>query len=125
MIRFKHKGDFSRLDKYLENVKNAVKLGKLDQYGRQGVEALESATPKDTGFTSKSWSYMVNNTKNSMVLEFHNTHINLGVPIAIILHYGHGTRQGGYVPGFYYITPAISPIFDRLTEDTWKEVTSL
>lgn len=125
MIRFRHKGDFSKLTRYFERVREAIKLGDLDRYGRAGVEALRAATPVDTGTTADSWYYEITNTKGRVTLSFHNSNIQNGVPIAIILQYGHGTRNGGWVEGRDYINPAIQPVFDKITENAWKEVKSL
>lgn len=125
MITFRQKGDFSKLTRYLERVKEVVKLGDLDKYGRAGVAALASATPVDTGLTASSWYYEISNKNGSAMISFHNSNIQNGVPIAIILQYGHGTRNGGWVEGRNYINPAIRPIFDRIADDAWKEVTKL
>lgn len=125
MIKFRQKGDFSKLTHYLEKVKEIVKLGDLDKYGREGVAALASATPVDTGLTASSWRYEIQHGNDSVSIAFYNDNIQNGVPIAIILQYGHGTRNGGYVQGVDYINPAIKPIFDKITEDAWKEVTRL
>ena len=123
MISFKQKGDFSRLTRYLERVKQAIKLGLLDKYGRAGVQALSSATPKDTGLTANSWSYSITNATGSATISFHNSNIQNGLPIAIILQYGHGTGTGGWVQGRDYINPAIQPIFDQIVSEAWREVT--
>ena len=125
MISFRQKGDFSKLTRYLERAKNAVRMGNLDKYGRQGVAALASATPVDTGATANSWYYAVTNQNGSAAITFYNSNIQNGVPIAIILQYGHGTGTGGYVQGRDYINPAIQPIFDKLANDAWREVTKL
>lgn len=125
MITFRQKGDFSKFNRYLERLKEAVKLGDLNKYGRQGVQALSSATPIESGETANSWYYKINRTKESVAITFHNSNIQNGVSIAIILQYGHGTGTGGYVEGRDYINPAIQPIFDRIAEDAWKEVTNL
>lgn len=125
MISFRQKGDFSKLSRYLEKAKNAVHLGNLDKYGREGVAALASATPRDTGKTANSWSYEIKNTKESVSITFNNSNIQNGVPIAIIIQYGHGTNNGGFVQGRDYINPAIRPLFDRIANDVWKEVTKV
>lgn len=125
MIIFRQKGNFSKLNSYLERLKEVVKLGDLNKYGRQGVQALSSATPIESGETANSWYYEINRTKESVSISFHNSNINNGVAIAIILQYGHGTGTGGWVEGRDYINPAIQPIFDKIAEDAWKEVTSL
>ena len=125
MITFRHKGDFSKLNRYFERVKEAAKIGVLDKYGRAGVAALASATPVKSGKTANSWTYEIERQNGSASIVFHNTNINQGVPIAIILQYGHGTGTGGWVQGRDYINPAIQPIFDKLADDAWKEVTKL
>lgn len=125
MITFRQKGDFSKLNKYLERIKEVVKIGDLDRFGREGVQALSSATPRDTGLTASAWDYSIERSSNRVSISFNNTNIQNGVPIAIILQYGHGTRNGGYVQGRDYINPAIQPIFDKMAEDAWKEVTKL
>lgn len=125
MITFRQKGDFSKLNKYLERIKEVVKIGDLDRFGREGVQALSSATPRDTGLTASAWDYSIERSSNRVSISFNNTNIQNGVPIAIILQYGHGTRNGGYVQGRDYINPAIQPIFDKIAEDAWKEVTKL
>lgn len=125
MISFRQKGDFSKLTRFLEKAKEAVKLGDLDRYGQEGVAALASATPVDSGLTANSWYYEITHEKGSATISFYNSNINKGVPIAIILQYGHGTRNGGWVEGRDYINPAIQPVFDKIAENAWKEVTKL
>lgn len=125
MITFRHKGDFSKFTNFLERAKEAVHLGDLDKYGREGVKALASATPVDTGKTANSWYYKIDRSSNRIALRFNNSNIQNGVPIAIILQYGHGTGTGGWVEGRDYINPSIQPIFDRLVDDAWREVTKL
>ena len=125
MISFRQQGDFSNLTRYLERAKNVIKIGDLDRYGREGVAALASATPVDSGLTANSWYYEIEHTKGSATISFHNSNIQNGVPIAIILQYGHGTRNGGWVQGRDYINPAIQPIFDKIADNAWKEVTRL
>ena len=123
MISFRQKGDFSKLSRYLERVKNVVHLGDLDKYGREGVAALASATPVDSGLTASSWYYEITRTNGSVSINFNNSNIQNGVPIAIILQLGHGTGTGGWVEGRDYINPSIRPIFDRIANDAWREVT--
>ena len=125
MVTFRHKGDFSKLTRFLERAKEAVHLGDLDKYGRAGVAALASATPVDSGETASSWYYEITNKNGSAVISFRNSNVQNGVPIAIILQYGHGTGTGGWVQGRDYINPAIQPIFDQIANNAWKEVTKL
>ena len=125
MISFRQKGDFSKATNFFEKLKEEVYLGDLDKYGREGVAALASATPVDSGQTASSWYYEINNRKGSATISFYNSNVQKGIPIAIVLQYGHGTRNGGWVQGRDYINPAIRPIFDKIVSDSWKEVTRL
>lgn len=122
MISLRQKGDFSKLTSYLEKVKGTFNLSILDKYGRAGVAALSSATPVDTGLTASSWYYKIENNNGTAKLSFHNSNIQNGVPIAVILQYGHATGNGGWVEGRDYINPAIQPIFDQIARDVWREV---
>lgn len=124
MISFSQKGNFSKLTRYLERAREAVKLGNLDKYGRQGVEALSAATPRNTGETSESWYYKIENKDGIVKLIFCNRNIQNGVPIAVILQYGHATGNGGWVEGRDYINPAVRPIFDDIANKAWKEVSN-
>lgn len=119
------KGDFSKATSYLQKVLQKARLSKLDKYGAEGVAALSSATPVRTGKTAGSWYYKTSISSTSASIEFFNSNQNKGVPIALILQYGHGTGTGGYVQGRDYINPAIQPVFDRILEDVWREVTSI
>ena len=125
MITFRQKGDFSKLTRFLEKAKEAVRLGDLDKYGREGVAALASATPVDTGLTANSWYYKIEHKDGTATISFFNSNVQNGVPIAIILQYGHGTGTGGWVQGRDYINPAIQPIFDKIVTEAWREVTEL
>lgn len=122
MISFRHKGNFSKTEKYLRNMKAKKLFNTLNKYGQEGVAVLMSATPIDTGKTAMSWRYEIVQENGSIRLIFCNDNIQNGVPIAIILQYGHGTRNGGWVEGRDYINPAIQPIFDKIAESCWREV---
>ena len=125
VIKFRHKGDFSKTNRFLERAKEAVRLGDLDKYGREGVAALASATPVESGLTASSWYYKIERKDGIIRISFHNSNIQNGVPIAVILQYGHGTGTGGWVEGRDYINPAIQPLFDKIVKDAWREVTKL
>ena len=125
MISFRQKGDFSKVTRYLVNVKKAVRRANLDNYGRRGVAALKSATPVDSGLTAESWYYEIIRKNGSVTITFNNSNIQNGVPIAIVLQYGHGTGTGGWVEGRDYINPSIQPVFDSIAEEAWREVTRL
>ena len=122
MITINHYGDFKKLTNFLEKMKRMFDVSMLDKYGREGVAALSAATPVDSGKTASSWTYEIKDIKDGVALTFNNTNIQNGVPIAIILQYGHGTRNGGWVEGRDYINTAIQPVFDKLANEAWKEV---
>ena len=124
MITFEAKGGWDRTESFL---KRAIRLNiaqRLQAAAAEGVAALAAATPKESGLTANSWTAEVTIGANGFTIEWQNTHVVSGVPIAIILQYGHGTGTGGYVQGRDYINPAMRPIFDQIADDVWNEVTS-
>lgn len=125
MLKLRCKGDFSKTTNFLENAKRKIRLEILDKYAREGVAALASATPVDSGLTANSWYYKIVTNDDSSTVTFYNSNIQNGIPIAIILQYGHGTGNGGWVEGRDYINPAIQPVFDKLVSKAWGEVTKL
>lgn len=125
MITITSKGDYSKLTRHLNRLKEIALMDVLNKYGKEGVAALSAATPVETGRTANSWTYEVECGKSASSITFNNTNINKGVSIAIILQYGHGTRNGGYVQGRDYINPAIQPIFDKMVDAVWREVTKV
>lgn len=122
MVVIKQKGNFEKTSKFFERAKKRTYLKILERYAQEGVQALSSATPVNTGLTAQSWGYEIASTKNGYVISWTNSNVVDGVPIAIILQYGHGTGTGGYVEGLDYINPALKPIFDKMANDAWKEV---
>ena len=122
IIVFKQKGDWKKTRTFLKRCREMDLDKVLAQYGQEGVDALAAATPKRTGKTAESWSYAVTKGKDRIVITWSNSNIVDGVPIAVILQYGHGTRNGGYVEGTDYINPAMKPIFDRIAARAWGEV---
>ena len=124
MITIEQEGDFSKLDSYFEQLKGAFNNSSLDKYGRAGVAALALATPYDTGKTAQSWSYEVQRGKNTLSLIFKNSNLTEnGTPVAILIQYGHATRDGGFVEGIDYINPALRPLMQQIADDLWEEVT--
>jgi len=123
MIKFKQKGDFKKATTFFTNSikKNYSEI--LEKYGKLGVEALKKATPVDTGKTSESWYYKVESYASGLRIVWSNSNVNKGVPIAVVIQYGHGTGTGGWVEGRDYINPALQPIFETLAEELWKETT--
>ena len=125
MIAIKAKGDFSKAEGFLKNMRSSMRNRRLEKYGQMGVDALAAATPKRTGLTAASWTYRIEQTADSASIIWTNTNRNKGEMIAILLQYGHGTGTGGYVEGVDYINPALQPVFDKIANDAWEEVTRL
>lgn len=124
MISFTQKGDFNKLTKFLKNSSKNLNISGLDKFGKEGVAALASVTPVDTGETASCWYYKIQKTKTSISINFCNSNISEDVPIAIILQYGHVTNNKGWVEGYDYINPSIKPIFEKITKQAWKEVSN-
>lgn len=125
MITITQKGSFNNTERYLSRLKQAQRFSILSKYGSLGVAALSNATPVDTGETSESWTYSIVERPGYYSIRWHNSHTHHGVPIAVLLQYGHGTGTGGYVQGRDYIMPAIRPIFDQMANEAWREVTKV
>ena len=125
IVSFRKSGDFKNTEKFMMGVSKRLYLRHLEKYAIKGLNALQSATPVDTGLTRDSWGYEITFSDRSVNITWTNSNVVDGVPIAIILQYGHATGTGGYVQGRDYINPAIQPIFDEMAEDIWKEVKSL
>lgn len=123
MISFNQQGDLSKTISFLNGLKNNNISSVLNKYGEQGVNALAKATPTDTGETANSWNYRIESKKGKASIIWYNTNIVNGAPIAVLIQYGHGTQNGGYIKGRDYINPAMRPVFDRIANDVWKEVT--
>ena len=124
-ISFRHKGNFAKTEKLLKKSFGKDYRKVLDRYAQEGVSHLAAATPIESGETAASWDYEIIQNESSLSIVWKNYHFNKGVSIAIILQYGHATRNGGYVQGRDYINPALRPIFDKMAEAAWKEVTSI
>ena len=123
MIKFKQKGDFSKITKYFKKLRFFTRNIDFDKYGREGVTALKAATPVESGETRDSWYYEIIKEDGNVKISFNNKNIQNGVPIAIILQYGHASRNGRWVEGRDYINPTTQPIFDSIATKAWKEVT--
>lgn len=124
MFSIRHKGSFKNTTKFLQAMKNQKMFNTLDRLGRVGQDALSSSTPVDSGLTSQSWYYDVEIGKSQVTVTWYNSHVVDGIPVIILLQYGHGTGTGGYVQGRDYINPAIVPVFDQIADSVWKAVTS-
>ena len=123
MLTIKQSGDFKHMETFLKRVSNSDHFKILDHYGQEGVNALADMTPKDSGETSNSWMYDIKIRKNYVKITWSNSKLtDKGIPVAILLQYGHGTNGGGFVYGRDYINPAIRPVFDRIAQEIWKEV---
>lgn len=123
LVTFKNRGDFSKTDKFFNRLLKRDYLNVLEKYGQQGVAALSASTPVKTGKTASSWEYIITHSPTESKIEWVNTNVVAGTNVAILLQYGHGTKNGGYVVGRDFINPALKPIFDKMADEAWKEVT--
>lgn len=124
VIKFTTKGSFKNTYRFLGKISILNLYNKLKKYGEAGVVALAKATPVDTGTTAMSWEYKIETFNGRVVISWWNKNVVDGVPIALVIQYGHVTGTGGWVEGRDYINPAIQPIFDKMVNDVWREVTS-
>lgn len=122
IVSVTQRGNFQKTDRFLHSLIGAHYERKLHHYGKMGVSALAEATPHDSGKTADSWGYEIVQEDGRLAVHWTNSNIQNGVNIAIILQYGHGTRNGGWVEGVDYINPAMKPIFEKMAEEAWKEV---
>ncbi len=122
MLKVTVKGDFTKTSRYLDKIRHKKFLTRVMMYADRGTQALSQYTPYDSGLTASSWYSEIEETSDTLTIRWKNSNINNGVPIAIILQYGHGTGTGGYVAGRDYINPAIKPIFDEIAEMIREEV---
>lgn len=125
MIEFTAKGSWSKTGRWLVKLKDEQMFRILDKYGPVGANALSNATPSETGLTAASWTYEIVHRRGYHAIHWHNTNVVDGIPVAIMIQYGHGTGTGGYVQGRDFINPAIRPIFEQIVEDVMREVRSL
>jgi hypothetical protein len=124
-IIFRQSGDFSNTQRYLKRLREKNYRPILEKYANEGLSLLRSATPKDSGLTADSWSYKIVINRSKFSIQWLNDHKNDGIPIVILLQYGHGTRGGTFVEGRDFINPSMKPLFEKISADIWKEVTSL
>ena len=124
MIIFKHRGSFKNINAFLRKMEKREMFNGLESLGQEGVDALISYTPVDSGITASSWYYDIQVDSQNARISWHNDNVVAGTPLVILLQYGHGTGTGGYVQGRDFINPAIEPIFNRIAEEVWKVVTS-
>lgn len=124
MITIKQKGDFHKLTRYFVKTKKLASTVELKKYAEKGLYALVSATPVDTGRTAASWYYTIKKEDGMVAIEYRNSNIQNGVPIAIIIQYGHATKNGYFVQGVDYINPALNSVFNEMASEVWKEVTT-
>ena len=125
MISITQRGSFKNTEAFLGRMKSRQYLTNLEKYGPIGVAALAAATPVESALTAESWYYQVVNKPGYYAIHWLNSHVEDPgmIPIAVLLQYGHGTRNGGYVQGRDFINPAMQPIFDQIAAEMWKEVT--
>ena len=124
MLRFESRGDFKNTERFLRKMSSVDIASALKSFAQEGVRALAAATPLDSGKAASSWGYEITRSRTTTSITWTNSDVENGFPVAIMLQYGHGTRNGGYVVGRDYINPAIQPVFDKMADEAWKVVTS-
>lgn len=122
MLKIESRGSFQKTERFLKKMSKGEIFRVLERYGREGVAALRSHTPSESGQTANSWSYEVKNDNRQASITWSNSHMAGSTPVVVLIQYGHGTGTGGYVPGRDFINPALQPIFDKIANDVWKEV---
>ena len=123
-IYISQKGDFSKRIKILKKLSQKTYLKKIEKFAQMGVDALTAATPRDTGKTAESWGYEIHHSENGLTITWTNSNVNKWANVAVLIQYGHATRNGGYVQGIDYINPAMKPVFEEIAEKVWVEVIS-
>lgn len=123
MITIEAKGDFKDTRTFLTKMQRGDIFRTLSKYGQIGVSALAQNTPRQTGLTAASWTYEIQEGGGKYSIIWSNTNVVNDRPIAVLLQYGHATRNGGWVEGRDYINPALRPIFDKIVAEAWQEVT--
>lgn len=121
-IEYNVKGDWGKIDSFLEKGRNFVRLGLLDKYGRRGVKYLSDATPKDTGLAASSWRYEIVRSDGVTSLRWCNDDIEDGYNVAILIQYGHATKSGTWVEGRDFVNPALKKLFEEMSIEIWEEV---
>lgn len=124
MFDIDSRGSDDKIRSFLSRMQVGSVFSSLESFGQRGLDALASATPVNSGLTADSWTYEVVSKGGKYTVIWHNTNVVDGLPVAILIQYGHGTKDGGWVEGQDYINPAIQPVFDRLADEVWREVTS-
>lgn len=123
IIKVTKKGNFNKTRNVIKNIHNKKYMNILERIGRLGVDALSRATPVDTDKTSNSWGYSIEQGENSVSVVWTNSNIVNGwANVAVLIQYGHATRNGGYVQGRDYINPAMRPLFDQLAKEAWEAI---
>lgn len=122
MIKLKARGNFMNTMRFLKNAKESNIYSILEKYAYEGIAALQDATPKRTGLTSRSWSFEIQKQSTGYSIFWNNDNIQSGVNIALIIQLGHATSRGAYVTGVDYINPALEPVFKKMADGAWNEV---
>jgi hypothetical protein len=119
-------GSFDNTDRFLKSMSKLsdLQMRAIQAQGRAGVDALIAATPHDSGLAAESWSYQITQNRSGVRIDWLNSDVENGFPVAVALQIGYATGTGGWVQGRDYINPAMRPIFDKIVDDVWKAVTS-
>lgn len=125
MIKIKQKGNFENLDKFLKKSLKIIKIDNIVPIAEECMQKLKEATPKDSGLTADSWSYEITNTQYKKILTIYNSNVVNGVNIAFVIDVGHISNGGHWVEGKDYIEPEVLGAFNKILNNTWKELKGL
>lgn len=125
MIKFKQKGNFENLDKYFHKSSEIVKVKDIEPIARKCVQKLIEVTPKDSGLTAESWNYLIVRNDEGVTIQINNTNIQNGINVALLIEYGHGTRNGSWIEGKNYIAPTVLSAYLEVMNSTWEELKRL
>lgn len=125
VVQMSEKGDFKKTFNFLKAMQEKKFLSNLNKYGERGVQLLSENTPRDTGLTASSWYYKIEDDGETLTLTWYNSNVKKDYfNVALMLQYGHATKNGGWIEGIDYINPALKPLFDEMEKDIWEEVKS-
>ena len=110
-IKVKTKGTFKNTEQYLESHQDsAFTEQQIYQIADHALELFKKNTPISSGKTADSWSYEIIKKKGKYSIIMHNSNIQNGYNIAILINDGHATADGHYISGTHYIDQTLKEI---------------
>lgn len=125
-VKFGNQGSFNHTENFLDALINRRYMKNLTKLADIGKKQLEVATPVDTGNMKASWGYEIISELDGVTISWVNSDVtHYDYPIALLVKYGHAAANGSYVPPNDFVTPAITPVIEAISDNVWKEVTIL